>query len=101
MTTAKRTNRKISDAEIIRYNSVGLSMASIAKRYGCHQTVIALRLKALNIPPADTRRSFMEDIFTALSPDQQEWLMNQLGPHTPVKDFMKNLLVKEFVSHVS
>ncbi|MFP3556393.1 hypothetical protein [Paraburkholderia sp. SIMBA_054] len=98
MSNVYRANRKASDADIIRLNSVGLSLSTIAKQLDCHPTTITLRLKALNIAPADTRRTFMEDIFLSLSPQQQNWLVEQLGPHISVKDFMRNLLVKEFLS---
>lgn len=78
-------------------NSVGISLATIASIIGCHPATISLRLKQLNIPPADTRRAFMEDIVVTLSDDQQEWLVNQLGPHISVKDFVRNLIVEEYV----
>lgn len=78
-------------------NSVGISLATIASIIGCHPATISLRLKQLNIPPADTRRAFMEDIIVMLSDDQQEWLVNQLGPHISVKDFVRNLIVEEYV----
>ena len=89
--------KKLNDAEVIGLNSVGISLAGIAKRLNCHHTTVTARLTALSVPPADTRRSFMEDIFDGLSPKQQEWLMNQLGPSHPVKDFVKSLIIKEFI----
>lgn len=99
MSNAYRPNRKASDADIIRLNSVGLSLSAIAKLLDCHPTTITLRLKALNIAPADTRRTFMEDVFVSLSRQQQEWLASQLGPHISIKDYVRNLLVKEFLMH--
>ena len=92
-----RPNRKSTDEQVIRMNSVGISLATIASIIGCHPATISLRLKQLNIPPADTRRAFMEDIIVTLSDDQQEWLVNQLGPHISVKDFVRNLIVEEYV----
>lgn len=97
MSNVYRSNRKGSDEEIIRLNSVGLSLSTIAKVLDCHPTTVTLRLRSLNIKPADTRRTFMEDVFTSLSNDQQEWLADQLGPHIPVKDFVRNLVVKEYM----
>jgi hypothetical protein len=97
MSTVYRANRKASDADIIRLNSVGLSLATIAQLLSCHPTTITLRLRALKIPPADTRRAFMEDVFVGLSTGQQEWLADQLGPHINIKDYVRNLLVKEFL----
>lgn len=97
MSNVYRSNRKGSDEEIIRLNSVGLSLSTIAKVLDCHPTTVTLRLRSLNIKPADTRRTFMEDVFTTLSNEQQEWLADQLGPHISVKDFVRNLVVKEYV----
>jgi hypothetical protein len=98
MSPANRPNRKASDEQIIRKNSVGLSLGRIGKELGCHPTTITLRLNSLNIPPADTRRTFMESVWDSLSTDQQEWLADQLGPHTSIKDLIKNLIVKEYVA---
>lgn len=100
MSDVFRANRKATDADIIRMNSVGLSLATIARALDVHPTTVTLRLKSLKIPPADTRRAFMEDVFMTLSTEQQEWLADQLGPHMSVKDFVKNLLVKEFTAHL-
>ncbi len=97
MSQAYRANRKASDEDIIKLNSVGLSLNTIAEQLEVHPTTITLRLKALHVEPADTRRSFMEDIFTALSAAQQKWLISQLGPHIAIKDYVKNMLVERFV----
>lgn len=96
MATVHRSNRKATDHDIIRLNSVGVSLGTIAKVLHCHPTSVSLRLKQLNIPPADTRRAFMEDIFVSLPPDQQEWLADQLGPTVSIKDFVKQMLVEKF-----
>ncbi len=95
MSSVYRANRKATDADIIRLNSVGLSLATIARALDCHPTTITLRLRSLKIPPADTRRSFMEDIFLSLSLEQQEWLANQVET-TAVKDYVKDLIIAEF-----
>ncbi|AHI60109.1 hypothetical protein FROZEN_51 [Erwinia phage vB_EamP_Frozen] len=97
MSQVFRPNRKATDGDIIRLNSVGLSLSTIAKVLDCHPTTITLRLKSLNIAPADTRRTFMEDVFTSLSQNQQEWLADQLGPHISIKDFVRNLLVRAYL----
>lgn len=99
MSTANRPNRKASDEDIIRLNSVGLSLSTIGKQLGCHPTTITLRLKALNIEPADTRRAFMEIIHENLSPAQQEWLASQLGPKISIKDYIHNLLIEQFLTN--
>lgn len=92
MSTLLRTNRKATDADIIRLNSVGLSLATIAKVLGCHPSTITIRLTSLKVPPADTRRAFMEDVFTSLTPEEQEWLADQLSANVSIKDFVKRLI---------
>lgn len=94
MSTVYRANRKATDADIIRLNSVGLSLATIARALDCHPTTVTIRLKALKIPPADTRRSFMEDIFLTLNLDQQEWLADQVSS-TSIKDYIKKLIIEK------
>lgn len=90
--------KKLNDNEVIALNSVGISLAGIAKRLNCHHTTVTARLSALGVPLADTRRSFMEDIFDGLPPKQQEWLISQLGPSHPIKDFVRSLIIKEFIN---
>lgn len=94
MSDVYRANRKASDADIIRLNSVGLSLATIARALDCHPTTITMRLKSLKIPPADTRRSFMEDIFLTLTIDQQEWLADQVA-NTSIKEYIKRIIVEK------
>lgn len=94
MSTVLRTNRKAHDVDIIKLNSVGLSLATIAKILGCHPTTVTQRLKSLGIEPADTRRTFMEDIFRELDEDTQEWVASQVSPSVTIKDFVRNLIVK-------
>lgn len=100
MASVYRANRKATDEDIIRMNSVGLSLSTIAKALGCHPTTITLRLKNLKIEPADTRRSFMEDVFLELTTDQQEWLADQLGPYLSIKDFIRKLIQNEYAHRV-
>lgn len=101
MSSVYRANRKINDTDLIRLNSVGLSLGTIAKILDCHHTTVTQRLKALNVPPADTRRAFMEDVATRLSPAAMDWLADQLGPHHTVKDFITNLLAKEHLAQTT
>ena len=93
MSSVYRVNRKANDGDIIRLNSVGLSLATIAKVLGCHPTTVTLRLKSLGVEPSDTRRTFMEDVFITLTPAQQEWLADELQKGTTIKQFVK-LLIK-------
>lgn len=98
MSSIPRSNRKASDEDIIRYNSLGLSGSTIGKLLGVHPTSITVRLKSLGIDPSDTRRSFMEDVYASLTEAQQKWLAAQLGPRYPVKEFVKDILVREFIN---
>lgn len=96
MSTLFRANRKAEDADIIRLNSVGLSLGTIARVLDCHPSTVTLRLNSLGVPPADTRRSFMEDIFVSLSVEQQEWLADQLVSGMTIKEFVKSLIIKAY-----
>lgn len=98
MSKAPRSNRKGSDADLVRLNSVGLSLATIGTILGCHPSTVTLRLKTLGVSPADTRRTFMEDVLANLSPAQQDWVADQLGPHRHIKDMVKDLLVKAYIN---
>lgn len=97
MSDVYRANRKASDADILRLNSVGLSLATIARALGCHPTTITLRLKSLKVPPADTRRSFMEEIFVSLSPAEQEKFADQIEAGTTLRDFVKAAIIEKLV----
>lgn len=96
MSTVNRANRKATDTDIIRLNSVGLSLATIARVLGCHPSTVTIRLNSLKVEPADTRRSFMEDVFTKLTLEQQEWLADQLSAKVSIKDFIKYLIEDAF-----
>lgn len=96
MSNVYRSNRKAEDADIVRLNSVGLSLATVAKLLGVNPTTITLRLRSLGIDPADTRRAFMEDVFKTLSEPNQEWLADQLGPHLNIKEYVRQLIVKAY-----
>lgn len=94
MSELLRHNRKIIDGDVVRLNSVGLSLATIARVLGCHQTTVTIRLKSLGVEPADTRRSFMEDVFMNLNLDQQDWLADQMTRQLSVATFVKDLIIK-------
>ena len=97
MSTVFRANRKVEDADIIRLNSLGYSLSHIAEIYDCHISTITLRLKALGVPPADTRRTFMEDIYKVFTPSQLDILADKLGPHLSIKDHVRNLILKDLL----
>jgi len=93
MSKLLRVNRKAYDEDIVRLNSVGLSLTTIAKLLNCHPTTVTLRLKSLGVAPADTRRTFMEDVFRMLEPNQQEWLADQMVDGQDLKDYVRRLIV--------
>ena len=49
-------SKKVNDTDVIALNSVGISLAGIAKRLNCHHTTVTSRLGSLGVSPADTRR---------------------------------------------
>jgi DNA-binding transcriptional MerR regulator len=89
--------RKTSDEELIRLNSLGLSLATIAQILKCHPTSVTLRLKALKVPSADTRRSFMEDILKELPEEFKDeiadYLVNQ--QNLSIKQYIKALVYED------
>ena len=93
MSTANRPTRKASDADIVRMNKLGISLATIADKHSCHPTSITLRLKSLNIAPTDTRRSFMESVLKDVPDDVQNWLADQLTDSYTIKDFVQEMIL--------
>lgn len=94
----KARAKKADDNDIVGLNSVGISLQSIGVRLGIHHTTVTGRLKELGIAPADTRRAFMEDIYDSLTEPQKQWLIEQLDAGRTIKDFVKGLIVKEYIS---
>ena len=97
MKQTRPSTRKCSDADVVKMNAVGLSLATIGKELGVHGTTVKNRLDSLGIDPADTRRSFMGDIWRGMTQDQKDWLMDEAGPNINIKDYIKNLIVSEFM----
>ena len=87
MSTVFRRNRKGSDRDILRLNSLGLSLSTVGAKLNCHPTSITLRLKSLNVAPADTRRAFMDDIFKQLPDDHQDDIAD-----CSIKDYICDLI---------
>lgn len=96
MSTVYRANRKAHDDDIIRMNSIGLSLATIAKTLGVHPTTVTLRLRSLNIEPADTRRTFMENVLTPMPTHVADWLADQLGPKYEIRQYVRDLLMEAY-----
>lgn len=95
MSNVLRVNRKASDGDIVRLNACGFSLKTIGQILGLHPTTVTIRLQSLKVPPADTRRSFMEGVFVGLTEPQQEWLADQLNAGVSVKDYITILVRKE------
>lgn len=83
--------------EIIRLTNVGVTLKGIADRLGCSSAAVSLVLKNLGLTPLDTRRSFMEDIYESLTDPQKEYLMDQVETHMNVKQYIRSLLIKDFM----
>lgn len=98
MSNVLRTNRKADDADIIRLNACGFSLSTIGGMLKIHPTSVTERLRSLKIKPADTRRSFMEDVFLGLTTPQQEWLSNQLNQNLPVREFFIELVKEKYAN---
>lgn len=99
MSAVLRVNRKGSDRDITRLNSLGFSLSTIGEKLSCHPTSITLRLKGLKIAPADTRRAFMEDVYKHLPVEYQEQIADLLEEEkiTSIKDYVRNLIKSDIV----
>lgn len=92
----KHPNHKASDEMILRLTFMGRSLQGIGRALGCHPTTISLRLVGLGVPPADTRRSFVDDILDPLPPSTTQWLEDTLyDQQQPIKDYLRDLIVKD------
>ncbi len=96
MSNVYRVNRRASDDDIIKMNAVGLSLATIAKTLGIHPTTVTLRLRSLNIEPADTRRTFMENVLRPLPTHVADWLAEQVGPQYEIRSYVRDLLMEAY-----
>lgn len=99
MPRTRRTKKTIPDSDLIRLNSLGFSLQTIGSTLGCHPTTVTLRLKDIGVSPADTRRTFMEDVLMKMPIAQLEWVENQLGPHYSIKDFVRNLITNAYLEY--
>lgn len=101
MSTVLRRNRKGTDEQIVRLNSIGMSLSAIAAIIGCHPTSITLRLQSLKIEPADTRRAFMDGILSSMpegySDSLADFLMTHQSAGVPVtiKDYIRELMLQD------
>ena len=98
MSNTISANRKINETDLIKLNNLGLSLRTIGSMLDCHPTTVKIRLDALGIPAADTRRAFMEDIYFGLTPSAQEWLVKQLEGTSSVKDLVAHLIMGAYIN---
>ena len=99
MARTRRTKKTIPDSDLVRLNSLGFSLATIGSSLGCHPTTVTLRLKDIGVVPADTRRTFMEDVLMKMPVAQLEWVEHQLGPHHSIKDYVRTLITKAYLDY--
>lgn len=97
MTSVFRSNRKATDDQLLTLNNLGLSLQTIADTVGCHPTTVTQRLKSLGVPVADTRRSFMEDVYRTLTEDQRDFVVGQLGNTTTIKEYVRKLIIDNYL----
>lgn len=64
---------------------MGMSLTAIAYKYDIAPSSAAQRLKQLGVPPADTRRAFMDFVISSLSPETHAWLRSQVGPDYTIR----------------
>lgn len=98
MSTVLRRNRKATDADIIRLNSLGFSMTTIARMLDCHPSSISLRLTSLKIAPFDSRRAFMEELLRSFPEDMLEDIADHLvAGEQPksIKEYVRDLIAQD------
>lgn len=95
---ARTKSVDIPDPQLVRLNSLGYSLAAIAEVFKCHPSTVTKRLSDLGVAPADTRRTFMDDVLRTMTPDQIDWLSSYLGPHYHVKNLVVDLLKTAYMA---
>lgn len=98
MHKANRPNRKASDEDLLDLNSLGYSLQTIGDRLSIHPSTATQRLKGLGVSPADTRRTFMEDILNTMPAVQVERLSQKLSAGYTIKDHVRALIIKDLTS---
>lgn len=95
MTKKRGRPFKISDAEILRANSFGLSLQEIGNMAGITRPAISQRLKAMGIPAFDTRRSFMNEVIRRLPEVAFKHIDKTLSPTFTAKDYIVKLIMDD------
>lgn len=93
--------KRFSDSDLIALNTVGLSTMTIGKIFSVNQSAVTARLKKLNMPSFYQRgksRTFMEDIFFNLSPEEKEYLTSR-AMENGIKSYLENLIKEDYAAH--
>lgn len=103
MTTVKEKRLSRSplntDENIRILNSMGLSTVFIGKLLGLHQTSVSYRIKQLGLSSFNNKKAYtpiMEHIVANLSYEEFVWFKNQVEQTGSARDFLLNLLHKEY-----
>ena len=67
---------------------MGMSLGAIAYKYDVATSSIAQRLRQLGIPPADTRRAFMDFVLSNLTPEIFAWVRSTVSPDYPIRQLI-------------
>lgn len=67
---------------------MGMSLSAIAYKYDVATSSIAQRLRQLGIPPADTRRAFMDFVLSNLTPEIFAWVRSTVSPDYPIRQLI-------------
>ena len=96
---SRKKHNAYMEEQIVRLNSVGLSLSTISNILNCHPSTITNRMKAMGVAPMDSRRAFMEDILLSLPEEEQAWLVQLMADNnTNVKDYITLLLRNQYAT---
>lgn len=98
---SRKKHNAYMEEQIVRLNSVGLSLSTISNILNCHPSTITNRMKAMGVAPMDSRRAFMEDILMTLPEEEQAWLVQLMADNnTNVKDYITLLLRNQYATSI-
>lgn len=85
--------RKAPTKEVLLDNAMGMSLSAIAYKYDVATSSIAQRLRQLNVPPADTRRAFMDFVLSNLPPEIFQWLRTEVSTDYPIRELVIDAII--------
>jgi beta-lactamase class A len=89
---------RVQTEVLMKLNDLGLSLKRIGELTGYHWTTVKERLEEAGIPRTDTRRSFMDEIYGKLTPQQREWLSEEINLGQPIASFLRMLIIEKYNS---